>query len=94
MTTFKSIFPYNQSVVAEYPLMPDDEIDAALTLAENAFYIWREKSFDERSIVFKKIASLLNERKESLAAIITNEMGSLFATRQIASTNDEQRRSA
>jgi succinate-semialdehyde dehydrogenase/glutarate-semialdehyde dehydrogenase len=75
MITFKSIFPYNQSVVAEYPLMPDDEIDAALTLAENAFYIWREKSFDERSMVFKKIAILLDERKESLAAIITNEMG-------------------
>jgi succinate-semialdehyde dehydrogenase/glutarate-semialdehyde dehydrogenase len=75
MKTFKSIFPYNQSVIAEYPLMPDDEIDTALTLSENAFYTWSEKSFNARAMVFKKIAALLKERKEALAAIMTNEIG-------------------
>lgn len=75
MKTFKSIFPYDQSVIAEYPLMPDDEIDAALSLSEIAFDAWSEKSFDERAGIFKKIAQLLNEKKESLAALITNEMG-------------------
>jgi hypothetical protein len=32
MKTFKSIFPFDQSVIAEYPLMPDDEIENALAL--------------------------------------------------------------
>ena len=75
MKTFKSIFPYDQSVIAEYPLMPDDEIDNALSLAEIAFYSWSEKTFDERADVFKRIAQLLRLKKESLAALMTNEMG-------------------
>ena len=75
MKTFKSIFPYDQSVIAEYPLMPDDEIDNALSFAETAFYSWSEKTFEERAEVFKKIAQLLRSKKESLAALITNEMG-------------------
>jgi len=75
MRTFKSIFPFDQSVIAEYPLMPPDEIDNALTLAENAFYSWSQKSFNERGNIFKQLAQLLSERKESLAALMTNEMG-------------------
>jgi succinate-semialdehyde dehydrogenase/glutarate-semialdehyde dehydrogenase len=55
--------------------MPDDEIDNALSLAEIAFYSWSEKTFDERADVFKKIAQLLRLKKESLAALMTNEMG-------------------
>ena len=77
MKKFQSIFPHNQKLVAEYPLMPDEEIDVMLTLSENVFYSWRNKSFTQRADVFIKLAQLLREKKESLATLITNEMGKL-----------------
>jgi len=77
MKKFQSIFPYNQKVVAEYPLMPDEEIDAMLALSENVFYSWRDKTFTQRADIFLRIAKLLKQKKESLATIITNEMGKL-----------------
>lgn len=77
MKKFQSIFPYNQELVAEYPLMPEEEIDTMLSLSENVFYSWRAKTFIQRAAVFLKLAKLLKEKKESLAAIITNEMGKL-----------------
>jgi succinate-semialdehyde dehydrogenase/glutarate-semialdehyde dehydrogenase len=77
MKKFQSIFPYNQKVVAEYPLMPDEEIDAMLALSENVFYSWRDKTFTQRADIFLNVSKLLQQKKESLAAIITNEMGKL-----------------
>ena len=77
MKKFQSIFPYNQKVVAEYPLMPDEEIEAMLALSENVFYSWRDKTFAQRADIFLNVAKLLKQKKESLAAIITNEMGKL-----------------
>ncbi len=77
MKSFQSIFPYNQQVIAEYPIMPDDEIDAALTLSENVFYSWRDKSFVQRAEVFTKLAQLLKQKKEAIAKLITSEMGKL-----------------
>ena len=77
MKKFQSIFPYDQKLVAEYPLMPDEEIDAMLALSENVFYSWRYKSFTQRADVFIRLAKLLKENKDTLATIITNEMGKL-----------------
>lgn len=77
MKKFQSIFPYNQKLVAEYPLMPDEEVDAMLALSENAFYSWCDKTFAQRAEVFIKISQLLKQKKETLAKIITNEMGKL-----------------
>jgi succinate-semialdehyde dehydrogenase/glutarate-semialdehyde dehydrogenase len=77
MKKFQSIFPYNQKVIAEYPLMPDEEIEAMLALSENVFYSWRDKTFIQRADIFLNVAKLLKQKKESLAAIITNEMGKL-----------------
>lgn len=77
MKKFQSIFPYNQKVVAEYPLMPDEEIDAMLALSENVFYSWRDRTFTQRADIFLNVAKLLKQKKESLAKIITNEMGKL-----------------
>ncbi len=75
MQSFKSIFPYNQTIVAEYNLISDAEIDKALALSEKIFPYWSAKSFTQRADVLKSVANLLNERKESLAQLITNEMG-------------------
>ena len=77
MKSFKSIFPFDQTIVVEYPLMTDKDVDAALLLSEKAFHNWRNKTFKHRANVFIKLAQLLREKKETLAKLVTNEMGKL-----------------
>lgn len=74
---FKSIFPYDQSVVAEYPVMTESDIAAKIANAEKAFDTWSNFSFAQRSDILLKAASLLRSQKESLARIITEEMGKI-----------------
>lgn len=77
--TFKSIYPYTQEVIAEYPLMNEGTISRCIALAEKAFPVWSKMSFAEKAKVFSTLSSLLKERKETLGALITNEMGKVIA---------------
>ena len=45
---FKSIFPYTQELLAEYPLMDDHQLDEAISNASTAYQTWRKFSFYER----------------------------------------------
>ena len=72
---FKSINPYNQEVLAEYPALSDKEIDQKLTLAKEAYRIWRKTPNSYRRTRFEALANLLIEKKEELAKLITLEMG-------------------
>ena len=74
---FKSIFPYNQTVIAEYPVNTENEIASKISNAQNAFKFWSNTSFAQRAVVLNRAASLLREQKENLAKIITQEMGKL-----------------
>lgn len=74
---FKSIFPYDQSVIAQYPVMTEKDIVSKIANAENAFHVWSNYTFSQRSDVLIKAASILREQKEELAKIITQEMGKL-----------------
>lgn len=79
MNTFKSIFPYNQQVIAEYPLMDDKAIDAILSKAEKGFKNWSAQSFAYRADVLNKVAAALRSEKDSLGKLITDEMGKVIA---------------
>ncbi len=73
----KSIFPFTQSVIAEYPIMTDSHISAKLENAKNAFPVWRKEGDTKRSKVLLNVASLLRQQKLELAKLITVEMGKL-----------------
>lgn len=75
MTSFKSIFPFNQMEIAEYKIMDNAAIDNALVLSEKIFPHWSNKPFEYRAEILKNVARLLLERKEKLATLITSEMG-------------------
>lgn len=77
MKHFKSIFPYDQTVVAEYPVMNNREVGEKLELAETAFAHWSKTSFGTRSELIIRVAEILIAQKESLARIITTEMGKI-----------------
>ncbi len=78
INTFKSINPFDQSVIAEYPLLHDREIDAVLQNSANAFDTWKNIHPDHRSELLIKVAALLREKKEALAKTISLEMGKII----------------
>ncbi len=78
MTVFKSIFPYNQTIIAEYPLMNETTINNCVSSADKAFQQWSTQSFAQRSDVLKNVAIILRRDKDKYAALITNEMGKII----------------
>lgn len=75
---FNSIFPYTQELIAEYPLMDAAAINHCIVAAEKAFVVWKEKSFAERAKVFTNAAAILKRDRDTLATLITNEMGKVI----------------
>ena len=58
-----------------FPLADDGEINEALAASQAAFESWREVPIEERGSIVARVAELFTERKDELAAIITEEMG-------------------
>ncbi len=79
MKVFKSIFPYNQQIIAAYPLMGKYELTQALLKATKGYAEWSAKSFEHRANVLYKAAAILRKEKEQFATLITNEMGKVLA---------------
>jgi len=76
---FKSIYPYTQEVIAEYPLMDNKTIDTCIETADKAYLVWKNKSFEERANVFTNVAAILKRDRDTLATVITKEMGKVIA---------------
>jgi succinate-semialdehyde dehydrogenase / glutarate-semialdehyde dehydrogenase len=74
---FKSIFPYTQELLAEYPLMDDRQLDQAISNASAAYQTWKKFNFYERGRVLKNVATILRRDQEMLASLITKEMGKI-----------------
>ena len=68
-TIFKSIFPYTQELLAEYPLMDDSRLNQAISEASRAYGSWKRTSFSERATVLRHVASILRRDQEKLDEI-------------------------
>ncbi len=79
MKVFKSIFPYTQEIITEYPVMNDQQIEAAKKNASIAFSNWKKKSFSARADILKRAAKILLENKNEYAKLITQEMGKIIS---------------
>ncbi len=79
MAVFTSIFPFDQKLVAEYPVMDDAAVDASLLKAAKAYPYWSSRPFAERASVLYKAADILKRDKDKLGEIITREMGKVIA---------------
>ncbi len=76
---FKSIFPYNEELIAEYPIMDDAQLHKAIQNAADAYLVWKNMSFGERAVILKQVAAILRRDQEKLANLITHEMGKIIA---------------
>ncbi|HEY4155978.1 MAG TPA: NAD-dependent succinate-semialdehyde dehydrogenase [Puia sp.] len=75
---FKSVFPWNQELIATYPLLKDPELEERIQWAALAFSTWKNKSFSQRGDILKKVAVLMRRDQESLATLISREMGKVI----------------
>lgn len=76
--SYATINPYTAETLATFPDATDDEVRAAITKADEAFYAWRETSFAERGHILQKAADLLRADADGYAKLLTLEMGKLF----------------
>ena len=71
----KTINPATGKLIKEYSEMSSLEVTRIIENANKAQGLWKQKSFGQRSVNLNKIAELLNERKEELGNLMTEEMG-------------------
>ena len=72
---FKSVNPVTGETVREYASLTKRQTAEIISNAQEAFYSWKKTTFQERSLLMNRVAVLLEERKEELARLMTQEMG-------------------
>src|SRR5881396_2603168 len=71
--------PATAQTIAEMPLTPASEVDAAARAAAEAFVGWRRTPVTERIQPLFRFKSLLEANLDDLARTITNECGKTYA---------------
>src|SRR5215203_1660900 len=74
-----SINPATGTVIAEYDAFTAEQIEQAIAETHAAFASWRETGFAERSVLMRRAAAVLRERKGAYGALMTAEMGKTIA---------------
>jgi succinate-semialdehyde dehydrogenase/glutarate-semialdehyde dehydrogenase len=75
----KTINPATDEPLAEYALMSDDQVDAAVEACHQAFLDWRLKSLDDRAAVIRAIGQQLRDSKDEFAKLMSQEVGKLIS---------------
>lgn len=67
--------PTNGEILHSYPAMSDQQLLAAVESSALAFKAWRTTTFAQRSAVLNRVAQKMREDIDSLAKLMTLEMG-------------------
>ena len=68
---FKSKDPSTGEILGFFPESSQKDIDSVYHFARDSFYGWRQYSRVQRAEYFLKLASIIEERKEEIARVIT-----------------------
>jgi malonate-semialdehyde dehydrogenase (acetylating) / methylmalonate-semialdehyde dehydrogenase len=71
--------PANNKVIARAPCATENELEAAIASAKQAFLSWREVPVSERARVMMRYQQLLKDHHDELAEILSSETGKTFA---------------
>jgi len=74
----KSINPATEQVIREYTEHTSSEVKKIIEDVHYEWLTWKETSMEHRSLLFRNAASILLERKETYARLITEEMGKII----------------
>ncbi|EGF32589.1 Succinate-semialdehyde dehydrogenase (NAD) [Oxalobacteraceae bacterium IMCC9480] len=75
---YQSTNPYDGKVLERFTELDGAQLEARLALAASCFTTWRTTSFAERRTVLARAATLMRERRDEFATLITLEMGKLI----------------
>ena len=78
-STFQTINPANEELVAEIAQAERHDVDAAVSAAAEAFKSWRLVPAPLRGELLYKVGDILKQRKEELARLLTQDMGKVIA---------------
>jgi aldehyde dehydrogenase (NAD+) len=76
--TFESVNPATEDVLAVAPSSAADDVNAAVNAAKAAYKEWRLTPAPRRGEVLFRVARVLEQRKEALAYVMTQEMGKVI----------------
>ncbi|TCN58899.1 NAD-dependent succinate-semialdehyde dehydrogenase [Flavobacterium circumlabens] len=71
--------PNTNTLIKTFEQMTDNALEEAVAAAADTFGHWRKTSFTQRKYLMHKVASLMREKKDMLARLITLEMGKLIS---------------
>lgn len=74
----KSVNPFDQSLIKEYPEYDDKTITAKLETAAKVFQSWKKEEFSNRSALMRKAGNVLRSNKRKYAETISREMGKVL----------------
>lgn len=77
--TFDSINPATEELVAHVVSSGREDVDAAVKAAQEAYKGWRLTPAPRRGEILYRVARLLEDRKEALARVMTQEMGKVLS---------------
>ena len=73
------INPATGETLAQLPLATATDLDEALAATAKGFDIWRKTDVNERAAILHKVATLIRERAEDIAVLLTTEQGKPLA---------------
>jgi len=76
---YETINPYTGEKLRTFPEATDQEVQAALTDAYDAFLSWRHVSFADRAKIMTAAANILRRDIDKYARLLTLEMGKLYS---------------
>ncbi|WP_423822267.1 NAD-dependent succinate-semialdehyde dehydrogenase [Salinisphaera sp. SPP-AMP-43] len=77
--TYQTVNPATGEPISSYELMSDAIADARVEAAHRAFEQWRTTPLAERSEIVRRIGTLIRERSDDFARLMTREMGKPIA---------------
>ena len=72
---YKTVNPFTEETVKSFDEISKEALEEKLQKASVCFETWRSKSFADRKKIIQKVADLMREKSDELAALITLEMG-------------------
>ena len=76
MSVYAVTNPATEEQIKSFPTITDDELDAAIRLANDTHRTWlRSSTVEERAKLVRRVGELHSERREQLAEITVLEMG-------------------
>ena len=71
----KSVNPFDQTLLGEFPEHDEQAISARLDKAVAAFRMWKRENFSSKTPLMRNVAELLRSNKKKYAETISREMG-------------------